>query len=93
MNEIQKRSLVRDFSGPDPSVSADEIIGWLEARGLGWSLDHTGSLIEARIWSWPHAVGRYRPSRVEPLAKMLWMACKNAADSIKEQAPLTTKKQ
>jgi hypothetical protein len=50
---------------------ADELIQWLEARGFGWSLDHTGHLIEARIWDWPIVVGRYRPTKVEPLANML----------------------
>ena len=52
-------------------MSADELIQWLEARGFGWSLDHTGHMIEARIWDWPTVVGRYRPAKVEPLADML----------------------
>ena len=50
---------------------ADQLIADLEARGLGWSLDHTGHLIEVRIWDWPNVIGRYRPATVEPLAKML----------------------
>jgi hypothetical protein len=51
----------------------DEIIADLESRGLGWSLDHIGQLIEALVWDWPNAsvIGRYRPATVEPLAKML----------------------
>ena len=51
--------------------TADEIIAELEAQRLGWSLDHTGNLIEARIWRWPHVIGRYRPHKTEPLADML----------------------
>ena len=54
-----------------PSCEVDELIADLEARGLGWSLDNTGRLIEARVWDWPDVIGRYRPSTVEPLAKML----------------------
>lgn len=53
---------------------ADEIIAVLEERGCGWSLDHAGGLIEARIWNWPYVIGRYRPAKVEPLAEMLWKA-------------------
>lgn len=52
-------------------ASADELIQWLEARGFGWSLDHTGNLIEARVWDWPFVVGSYLPAKVEPLADML----------------------
>lgn len=52
-------------------ASADGLICWLEKRGYGWSLDHTGNLIEARIWQWPNVIGRYRPNTVEPLADML----------------------
>jgi hypothetical protein len=51
--------------------TADDIIADLESRGLGWSLDHIGQLIEARVWDWPNVIGRYRPHTVEPLAKML----------------------
>ena len=53
------------------SVTVDDLIAELEVRGLGWSLDNTGRLIEARVWDWPNVVGRYRPNTVEPLAKML----------------------
>jgi hypothetical protein len=56
---------------PLPEMSADELIQWLEARGFGWSLDHTGHMIEARIWDWPNVVARYRPAKVEPLARMI----------------------
>jgi hypothetical protein len=56
---------------PLPEMSADELIQWLEARGFGWSLDHTGHMIEARIWVWPSVVARYRPAKVEPLARMI----------------------
>jgi hypothetical protein len=52
--------------------TVDEIIADLESRGLCWSLDHIGQLIEARVWDWPNKIiGRYRPATVEPLAKML----------------------
>ena len=51
--------------------TVDDIIADLESRGLGWSLDHTGRLIEACVWDWPAVIGRYRPATVEPLAKML----------------------
>ena len=57
-------------------VTVDDIIALLEARKLGWSLDHTGCMIEARIWNWPTVVGRYRPTKVEPLAHMLLEAAK-----------------
>ena len=52
-------------------MSADSLVCWIEKRGYGWSLDHTGRLIEARIWDWPNVIGRYRPNTVEPLADML----------------------
>ena len=52
-------------------ITVDQLIADLESRGLGWSLDHTGRLIECRIWKWPDVIGRYRPATVEPLAKML----------------------
>ncbi len=52
-------------------LTVDDLIGDLESRGLGWSLDHTGNLIEARVWDWPYVIGRYRPSTVVPLAEML----------------------
>jgi uncharacterized protein YqgV (UPF0045/DUF77 family) len=51
--------------------TVDDIIADLESRGLGWSLDHTGTIIEARVWDWPTVISRYRPYTVEPLAKML----------------------
>jgi len=69
-------------------VTADDIIAKLEAVGLGWSLDHTGNLIEARIWNWPTVVGRYRPNKVEPLAQMLLEALKQGG---LELAPPLTK--
>lgn len=53
------------------SATVDELVQALEARGLGWSLDNTGRLVEARVWDWPNVIGRYRPDAVEPLAKML----------------------
>lgn len=56
---------------PLSEMSADELIQWLEARGFGWSLDHTGHMIEARIWEWPNVVARYRPAKAEPLARMI----------------------
>jgi hypothetical protein len=42
--------------------TVDDIIADLESRGLGWSLDHTGTLIEARVWDWPTVIARYRPA-------------------------------
>jgi len=53
----------------------DEIIADLESRGLGWSLDHAGRFIEARVWDWPRVISHYSPRAVEPLAKMLAAAC------------------
>lgn len=61
----------------EPATEADELINWLEERGYGWSLDHTERMIEARIWEWPHVVGRYRPAAVMPLAEMLRNAMRN----------------
>jgi len=55
--------------------TVDDIIADLESRNLGWSLDHTGRLIEARVWDWPNVIARYRPHTTEPLAKMLATAC------------------
>lgn len=65
-----------EYRAKDPiylmeDASADEIIRTLEVNKLGWSLDHTGALIEARIWNWPWVVGRYRPPKVENLDRML----------------------
>ncbi len=56
------------------ACSADSLIADLESRGLGWSLDHAGRLIEARVWDWPHVISRYRPHKTEPLAHMLAQA-------------------
>ena len=55
------------------AADADTIIAGLEQRKLGWSLDHTGSMIEARIWEWPYVIGRHRnfTGAPEPLADML----------------------
>lgn len=53
------------------AMHPDEIILRLERVRLGWSIDHTGSLVECRIWAWPHVIGRYRPSKVPPLADMI----------------------
>jgi hypothetical protein len=58
----------------ESACSADALISDLESRGIGWSLDHTGRLIEARVWDWPHVIGRYRPHKTEPLAHMLAQA-------------------
>ena len=66
--------------------TADQIIESLEASGLGWSLDHCGTLIEARIWKWPHVVGRYRPEQVEPLAKMLGEAINDMNEMARHMA-------
>ncbi len=61
------------WAGPKREFRAtpDDLIQILESRGLGWSLDHTGNLIEARVWDWPNVIGRYRPNTVIPLAEML----------------------
>jgi len=56
------------------NITIDDIIHDLESRGLGWSLDHTGRIIEARVWAWPYVIGRYRPCKVEPLIDMLSQA-------------------
>jgi hypothetical protein len=78
-------------------ASADGLICWLEKRGYGWSLDHTGNLIEARIWQWPNVVGRYRPNRVEPLADMLRGAMRTMTrqqlckTNVKEHATLSAR--
>jgi len=56
----------------------DDLIDELERLDLGWSLDHTGRMVEARVWDWPVVIGRYRPDEVEPLEKMLLMAMKDA---------------
>jgi hypothetical protein len=59
-------------------LAVDEIIDVLERNKLGWSLDHTGHLIEARIWRWPVVIGRHRPNRVVPLAQMLIKAIEDS---------------
>jgi hypothetical protein len=60
---------------PRNAVTVDDIIADLESRGLRWSIEHTGALLEARVWLWRHIIARYRPAKVEPLAKMLAAAC------------------
>ena len=72
---------------PLSEMSADELIQWLEARGFGWSLDHTGHMIEARIWVWPNVAGRYRPAKVEPLADMLRGAMKEMTEEQLSRTP------
>ena len=64
-------------------ATVDDLIAILKKRGLGWSLDHTDRLIEARVWDWPNVIGRYRPRMVEPLAVMLRAAMDDAG--IKER--------
>ena len=54
--------------------TVDDIIADLESRGLGWSIEHIGRLIEARVWGCT-VIGRYRTHTTEPLAKMLAAAC------------------
>lgn len=68
-------------------VTADAILAKLEAIGLGWSLDHCGCLIEARIWNWPAVIGRYRPAKTEPLVDMLMAALKQGG--VELDPPLT----
>lgn len=70
-----------------PVVTADSIIAKLEAAGLGWSLDHCGCLIEARIWRWPDVIGRYRPAKTEPLADMLLEALKQGGLELASPLP------
>jgi hypothetical protein len=70
MNENTHETTERAES-PPPDCSVDVLIADLESRGLGWSLDNTGRLIEARVWDWPHVIGRYRPHKTEPLAHMI----------------------
>ena len=52
-------------------ATVDDLIAAIESRGLGWSLDSTGGIIEARVWDWPGVIGRYRTNTTEPLFKML----------------------
>ena len=61
----------RECLGKGDTPTVDDLIAVLESHGLGWSLDHTGRMIEARVWRWPAVVGRYRPEKVEPLAQLL----------------------
>jgi hypothetical protein len=70
------------YPADDPAVTPDYLITKCEALGLGWSLDHTGGMIEARVWDWPWVKGRHRPQNLEPLAKMLWSALADAQKHI-----------
>lgn len=56
-------------------LTVDALIEQLEKEGYGFSLDHTSRMYEARVWRWPHVVGRYRPHNQEPLLHMLQQAC------------------
>lgn len=76
-NDNCKNDDVSDKRGCSGS-QVDRLIDELEDMGLGWSLDHTGNLIEARVWDWPLVIGRYRPTKVEPIADMLKAAMKDA---------------
>jgi len=60
---------------PRKAVTTDDIIADLESRGLGWSIEHTRTLIEARVWDWDTVIARYHTATVESLAKMLATAC------------------
>lgn len=51
--------------------NVDKLVKELESRGLGWDVGNQGRLIEARVWDWPYVVGRYRPDKMEEVAKML----------------------
>jgi hypothetical protein len=66
----------------------DELVSTLEGAGLGWDIGNTGRLIEARVWRWPHVIGRYRPNSMEPVADMLAKAMESAG--IKEGETLCT---
>jgi len=81
MNQIPDTSKMASKSAPAAGSQVDCLIEQLEDMGLGWSLDHTARLIEARVWDWPMVIGRYRPSRVEPLAQMLSRAMADAGIS------------
>lgn len=61
-------------------LTVDALIEQLEKENLGFSLDHTARLYEARVWKWPNVVGRYRPSKQEPLLHMLQQACLRGED-------------
>ena len=73
------------FPADDPAVTPDYMVGKVENLGLHWSLDHTGNLIEARIWAWPFVLGRYRPQTLQPLAQMLWAALQDAHRNLKNK--------
>lgn len=51
--------------------NVDRLVKELEIRGLGWDVGSTGRVIEARVWDWPYVIGRYRPNKMEDVAKML----------------------
>ena len=70
--------MIDKIDKPVGERNVDDLIKELEGMGLGWSLDHTANLIEARVWYWPSVIGRYRPSKVEPIAEMLRAAMKDA---------------
>jgi hypothetical protein len=75
------------------NAGADELVSGLEGLNLGWSLDSTGRLIEARVWNWPYVIGRYRPDSVEPLAMMLRGAISDAVIFCGGQASDTDERQ
>ena len=56
----------------------DELTAFLDALKIEWDAGHTGRLREARVWSWPSVIGRYRPTENEPPSHMLAMAMKDA---------------
>jgi hypothetical protein len=76
---------LQPFPADDPAVTPDYMVGKIENLRLGWSLDHTGNLIEARIWAWPTVIGRHRPQTLQPLAQMLWAALQDAHRNLKNQ--------
>ena len=49
----------------------DLLIQELEAHGLSWDIGHLPHIVEARVWKWPHVIGRYRVDKIEPAATML----------------------
>lgn len=65
---------VRVSDGKGKPITVDDLVGDLESRGLYWTLDHLGDLIEARVLDGPHVVGRYRTKYMEPLVDMLFKA-------------------
>ena len=62
----------------DDIKTIDELTTFLELKGFDWDVGHTGRLREARVWSWPSVIGRYRPTENEPPSHMLAMAMKDA---------------